>query len=198
MERPVWLLDVDGVINATRPGWGAAPYNGTAYSAGYPYRLRWAPALIAQIRALHTAGGVTIRWCSTWCADASQIEQLFGLPRLERCWLDPISSTAATPVKLAAARAVLDQGHRLIWTDDQAIPASGPVRDELARGGRALLIAPVPNRGLQPEHLDTIEAFIAADAASGSSPDALQIARRLLGDTTAADSEPSPTASEQR
>jgi len=23
VEKPVWLLDVDGVVNTTRPGWGA-------------------------------------------------------------------------------------------------------------------------------------------------------------------------------
>jgi hypothetical protein len=47
------------------------------------------------------------------------------------------------------------------------------------------MIAPAPTRGLQPEHLDTIEAFIAADAAPGTHRDDLQIARRLLGDTSA-------------
>jgi hypothetical protein len=175
VNRTIWLLDVDGVINVTRPGWGAAPESGTAYSAGYPYRLRWAPALTARIRALHATGGVTIRWCSTWCADVAQIERLFGLPSLDRCWADPISSTAAAHAKLATARAVLAQGRRLIWTDDEAVPTCGPVHDELTRTGR----------GLQPEHLDTIEEFVAADATSDASPDPLQIARRMLGDTFA-------------
>ncbi|GGL41836.1 hypothetical protein GCM10014719_48880 [Planomonospora parontospora subsp. antibiotica] len=65
MDRPVWLLDVDGVINVARPGWGDAPRSGTAYSGGGAYRMRWAPALIDRIRALHRAGGVEIRWCSS-------------------------------------------------------------------------------------------------------------------------------------
>ena len=30
---PVWLLDVDGVINATRPGWHAAPRRSMVHSA---------------------------------------------------------------------------------------------------------------------------------------------------------------------
>lgn len=193
MSRPVWLLDVDGVLNATRPGWNAAPRNGTAYGGGHPYRLRWAPALITRIRALHHTGNVTLRWCTTWCADADQIERLLGLPLLERCWTDPISHSAAPAAKLAAARTVLDHGHRLIWTDDDAVPTSGPTHDELVATGRTLLISPLPNRGLQPEHLDTIEAFISdatvpetgnAGPDSGVGPDALEIARRLLGDTT--------------
>jgi hypothetical protein len=183
VNRPVWLLDVDGVLNATRPGWSAAPRNGTAYGGGHPYRLRWAPALISRIRALHHTESVTLRWCSTWCADADQIERLFALPRLERAWTDPVSHSAAPAAKLAAARAVLDQGSRLIWTDDDAVPTSGPVHDELAATGRALLIAPIPHRGLQPAHLDVIEAF-ASDPDSGrAGADALEVARRLLGDT---------------
>ncbi|SDS91424.1 HAD domain-containing protein [Actinoplanes derwentensis] len=162
MNRPVWLLDVDGVLNATRPGWSAAPRNGTAYGDGHPYRLRWAPALISRIRALHRAESVTVRWCSTWCADADQVERLFALPPLERAWTGPIDHREAPAAKLAAAHAVLDQGRRLIWTDDDAVPTSGPVYDELVATGRALLIAPRANRGLQPGHLDTIEAFVSA------------------------------------
>lgn len=49
---------------------------------------------------------------------------------------------ACRPLKLAAARAVLAEGRRLIWTDDEVLPEPGPLRDELTRDGRALLIAP--------------------------------------------------------
>lgn len=174
----VWLLDVDGVLNAIRPGWGAAPRNGTAYSGGHPYRLRWAPALVTRILAQRTA--VTLRWCSTWCSDADQVERLMGFPPLDRAWTDPIGREAAPAAKLAAARAVLDRGARLVWTDDDALPGAGPVRDELESTGRALLIAPLANRGLQPEHLDHIVAFLTAPEPA-TTPDPAAEARRLLG-----------------
>lgn len=183
MGQPVWLLDVDGVINASRPGWGGAPRSGTAYSGVNAYRMRWAPALLDCIRALHRAGSVEIRWCSTWCAEIEQVERLLALPRLTRAWSDHLSADAAATAKLAAARDVLTRGRRLIWTDDVEVPTSGPVHDELTRGGRALLIAPSPNRGLQPEHMDVIEAFISTSMTEGSdsaTDDALLIARRLL------------------
>ncbi|MDG4768207.1 hypothetical protein O7632_29570 [Solwaraspora sp. WMMD406] len=184
MRRAVWLLDVDGVVNVTRPGWGAAPRNGTAHVGAVEYRLRWAPALIDRIRSMHRAGAVEIRWCSTWCVEADQVERLFGLPRLGRSWTHEMSTSTAAVAKLAAAREVVAQGQPLIWTDDAETPTSGPVHEELTASGRALLIAPLPNRGLQPEHLDQIEAF-AASAAAGSDTegaDALRVARRLLGD----------------
>ncbi|HYN94711.1 MAG TPA: hypothetical protein VES42_12755 [Pilimelia sp.] len=159
IDRPVWLLDVDGVINVRRPGWGAAR-DGTAHSAGVTYRLRWAPALIERICAVHRAG-VDIRWCTTWCADADQLERLFGLPRLDRAWSVELGRAAAAAAKLAAARQVLAGGRRLIWTDDAEVPTRGAVHDELTGAGRALLIAPSRRRGLRPEHLAAIEAFAA-------------------------------------
>ncbi|GGL53724.1 hypothetical protein [Planomonospora parontospora] len=189
MDRPVWLLDVDGVINASRPGWGAAPRSGTAYSGSNAYRMRWAPALLDRVRALHRAGDVEIRWCSTWCPDADQMERLFALPRLARAWSGHLSADAAAAAELAAARDVLARGRRLIWTDDVEVPTSGPVHDELTGGGRALLIAPSPGRGLQPGHMAAIEAFISARVTEGpgsaadvtTADDVLLTARRLPG-----------------
>lgn len=164
LAPPVLLLDVDGVINANRPGWGAAPRRALVWSASdrQSYPMRWAPALVDRIRSLHAAGVVEARWCSTWCADADQLEQLWRLPPLERALtVDPIPRGAACwPMKLAAARAVLAEDRVLVWTDDEAVPAHGSVYDELTAGGRGLLIAPRPSRGLQPDDLDRIEAFV--------------------------------------
>ncbi|WBB94103.1 hypothetical protein [Verrucosispora sp. WMMC514] len=155
---PVWHLDVDGVINVSRPGWGAAPRTGYAYAAGRGWKMRWAPALITRIRDLHKAGTVEVRWCTTWCAYADQLERLWALPPLVRAFTEDINGDAASLAKLAAARQVIAEGRRLIWTDDTEVPRWGEVHDELVFGG-ALLIRPRGSIGLQPEHLDQIEAF---------------------------------------
>ncbi|MER7893736.1 hypothetical protein ABTX15_28365 [Micromonospora sp. NPDC094482] len=164
--RPVWLLDVDGVVNATRPGWGGPPRKSQVWSDTdrVSYVVRWALALVDRIRALQESGGVDIRWCSTWCPDAHRLEYLWRLPPLARAiTADPIPrGPACWPLKLAAARAVLAEGRRLVWTDDEALPPPGRLRDELTAGGQALLIEPRSKRGLQPEDLDRIEAFVAA------------------------------------
>jgi hypothetical protein len=141
---------------------------------------------------LHHGGSVEIRWCSTWCSDAEQVERLFTLPRLERAWTSRLTSTAAAMAKLAAAREVLARGRTLIWTEDAEVPTTGPVHEELTATGRALLIAPSPTRGLQPDHMEAIKAFIAAPSGEGVDPtsdansteDALRIARHLLGGST--------------
>ncbi|MEH1011707.1 hypothetical protein V6U90_01065 [Micromonospora sp. CPCC 206060] len=162
-DLPVWLLDVDGVVNAARPGWDGPPRSGVAWSDTdrYEYRLRWAPALVERIRALHRSGLLEVRWCSTWCPDATALERLWQLPPLDRALTaSPVPPGAHSwPLKLAAAHQVLATGRRLVWTDDDAIPTAEPVLDAAVNAGRALLIRPSPRRGLQPEDLAAVETF---------------------------------------
>src|SRR5687768_389378 len=104
---PIWLLDVDGVINASRPGWGAAPRTGYAYAGRSEFKIRWAPALLQRIRKLHSEGLVEIQWCTTWCAFADQLERLFKLPPLGRAFTEEINGRAAAAAKLSSAWSVL-------------------------------------------------------------------------------------------
>ena len=165
VEKPVWLLDVDGVVNTTDPGWGGPPGGSLVWSAAdhMSYLLCWAPLLVDRIRALHAGGKVEVRWCTTWCPEAERLEQLWQLPELARALTaDPMPRGAeCRPLKLEAAWSVLAEGRRLIWTDDEALPPPGPDRDELTADGRALLIEPRAARGLQPADLDLIESFAA-------------------------------------
>ncbi|MDP9794377.1 hypothetical protein J2S43_002889 [Catenuloplanes nepalensis] len=163
---PVWLLDVDGVINAKKPGWGGPPLRRDVYSPGddYTYPLRFAPALIVRLRELIEAERVEVRWCTTWCPEAHLLERAWSLPPLAVALTQrPLPRGAECwPLKYRAARDVLDvEGRRLIWTDDEALPRPGPDRDALTAGGRALLIAPDSRRGLQPADLDAIDRFTA-------------------------------------
>ena len=145
---PVWLLDVDGVINVSRPGWRSAPHRGIAYAQGMGWPMRWAPRLVDRIRSAHNSGMIEVRWCSTWCPYADQLELLFQLPVLVRALTgEPIpGGPVSDAMKLAAA------------FDDTAVPESGPDRHALVDRG-ALLLRPSSRRGLQPDDLDRIESF---------------------------------------
>lgn len=162
-DPPVWLLDIDGVINIRVSPWHSAPYNGRAYDNGREWKIRWAPQLITRIKALHNAGLVEVRWCTTWCHNVEQMERLFKLPEFGRAFTEELRGFACSEAKLAAARAVLAEGRRLIWTDDVEVPVERQeptLYAELTADGRALLIRPDERGGLRPEHMDEIEAWI--------------------------------------
>ncbi len=84
---PLWLLDVDGVLNAiTRrpdPGvWGDWRH-GRATADGVAWPIWWSPSLTAGISRLHSRGLVEVRWLTTWADQANgDLGRLLGLPRL--------------------------------------------------------------------------------------------------------------------
>lgn len=164
---PVWLLDVDGVINAMKkPRWGGPPRQATAYCGSEAWRMRFAPELIRRIRELHLSGAVELRWCTTWCPQAGQLEKIFYLPQLARSLADKDCGGStrypAMNAKLAAALAVVREEKRdLIWTDDDAIPGTGTGLDTLLAHG-ALLISPDDRYGLLPADMDLITGWVAA------------------------------------
>ncbi len=161
----MWLLDVDGVLNAAMPGWGETPGQGKAFVHGNGYVLRWAPALAHRIAALHHSGGVEVRWATTWVDHIIQVERLLHLPPLGTAFdgVDVVDAEASVARKEAAALHVVEIERRpLIWTDDEAIPHSGPVLERIeATGQPTLLVRPSSRYGLQPEDLDEIDDFLA-------------------------------------
>lgn len=171
--RPLWLLDVDGPINLEhgKPGWGVKPRRSRVIGHdGRSFPLRWAPGLIVRIRNLHRSGAVEIKWATSWIGDTDLLAPVLGLPDFEPAYPDPgVPHTEVhIPLKQDAASQALTDGRRLIWTDDEAIPADWPDRPDFE--GIALLIAPRPNRGLQPEHMDAIEAFTRQHTPEGAVP----------------------------
>lgn len=164
--RPVWLLDVDGVLNARDPGWDGRRASGWAEAGHGRFHITWAPGLVERMRELGQSPAVEIRWATTWVPWIDQIEQLLGLPHWPAAYDGPYEGAGpAVPTpwrKLDAAHAVLEDERRpLIWTDDDAIPTDGDDFERLTIGRpSALLIRPAPHHGLQPDHLHAIEAFL--------------------------------------
>ncbi len=162
--RAVWLLDVDGVLNAYRPGWGHPPRSGFARAMGGSFRITWSAAMVARLRTIADSGLVEVRWATTWVSWIGEIEALLDLPP----WPPAFERAAGSPslpaplLKLAAALDVVEREERpLVWTDDDAIPESGGALSRLQRGrSPALLIRPDPAEGLQPRDLDAVEAFL--------------------------------------
>jgi hypothetical protein len=161
---PVWLLDVDGVLNAFRAGWWhTRPRLVQVWSTtdAYDYRIRYEPRLVDAVRAVHEEGLAEVTWCTTWCSDADAIEDALGLPELPRAFTAPVKGAEACAAKIAAARRVVTSGRPLVWTDDVEVEHHADECAAWAQAGKALTIAPDESRGLRPGHVRRIRTYLA-------------------------------------
>lgn len=188
--KPVWLLDIDGVINALARGpversWPADCWVQRVVTADIPNAGRMVlPIFAAQpvldfVARVVASGLADVVWHSTWRAAAvTDLAPMLNLPaipisiapewteRPERLWW-----------KLPAAQRVVASGRPLVWTDDDIAVLPDQIADLDARPD-TLLISPDPNAGLTAAHLDAIADFVGLDAAEGQGSRRSLFARR--------------------
>jgi hypothetical protein len=165
-NRPLWLLDVDGVINAlpedrgVPDGYKRVKVNG--------FWITYRPRLVEFIRDLHESGRVEVRWLTTWCDKAAELlAPELGLPLT--CVVEgtrELVTGRASWWKAQAATRVLaaDDTRPVIWTDDDLSYGNRAGELEWLRHypSTTLLISPDPCVGLTDEQLDRIEEFLVA------------------------------------
>lgn len=161
-DPPIWLLDVDGVLNAfglrTPPG----PELRTFKSAN-GYMIIYHVELLKRLTALHESGRVEVRWLTTWEEQADEfLAEELGLPRnLKVEGRMPYDSYGSEWWKLTAARALYDEGHRLIWTDDELdIWMESITWLDTTDPDQLLSYAPREDIGLTHEFLDQVEEWL--------------------------------------
>jgi hypothetical protein len=170
---PVWLLDIDGVINALARGpvRGSFPRDAWAQHAveaeipGLGPMLL--PILVAHpvlqfVRDVVEAGSAEVRWHSTWrTAALTDLAPTLGLPPIPMSIAPEWTQRPTGWWKLPAAQRVVASGRRLVWTDDDITHFRDEIGD-LAGRPDALLISPDPDTGLTQRELDRIADFLAA------------------------------------
>lgn len=178
---PVWLLDVDGVINAItgRPDeevWPAEAWTRrfVATLDGRRWPILTAAPVLAYLVDAHEAGRVEIRWHTTW--QRSAIERLapaLGLPQWPLAPAPEFTSfedsgyargaSAHSWWKTGAAQRVrTEESRRLLWTDDDLSAGRGlPDVERLQSDPDVCLVSPVPSAGLSRPDLARIERFLA-------------------------------------
>ncbi|GIH07355.1 hypothetical protein Rhe02_54220 [Rhizocola hellebori] len=187
MTVPVWLLDVDGVVNACsrKPDGSVWPkdqwLSGKAQNRDGEFPILWAQPVVDFIRDVHESGRAEVRWHTTWQKDAAAIEALCGLPAFEVAVapeFDAAVTYAAEAIREgrpdwwklpSAERVVRDEKRPLVWTDDDITYSLK--RYDADAGLRAyspaLLVSPNDRTGLTPKHLRRIGDFLDLHAAAG-------------------------------
>jgi hypothetical protein len=166
-DKPLWLLDIDGVINAysykNRPNRKEKIFSEyTQYSVpsnhGMFYEFWVAQELTQKITEIHESKTVEIAWLTTWQSEANKnVASTLGLPTFPLAAQN--NRLAYSPWKKEAALEALELNRPIIWSDDDEIDKECKSlfkADELEH----LLVIPNPSLGLTPTHIEKIELFI--------------------------------------
>lgn len=161
-DKPIWLLDIDGVINAgnrtapTHLGYNWLEFKQRDSTTNRHYQLFIAKEVVDFIDEMSEF--FTIVWCTTWQADALIIAKRIGLK--EFAWID-MNAQKVNQLPYHWKRnayELLSQHHRVLWTDDQIrdfynFPAKVPLKPGCC------LVQPYIYEGLAPKHLEKIRKF---------------------------------------
>lgn len=183
-DKPVLLLDVDGVVNAMSKQapthvWPADVWRRAKIQArdGMEYPFLWAIPVVEWLTRLHESGDVEIRWHTTWQHEALEVGKVLGLPefKVQECpeFAEYERNGSELSAKLisacmpgwwkypAAENLVSDEGRRVIWIDDDIdyqITAGG--RRALKAIYNLVLVCPNERTGIIPKHMVKVEAAI--------------------------------------
>jgi hypothetical protein len=176
-ELPVWLLDIDGVLNAVATyearrylAWPESEWiQFEADSGSARWKINAATPVANFIRRVHESGLAEIRWHTTWQQHALGVGSQLGLPEFpvhdapeydSGFWRRMRGSDSWW--KLPGARRVVQLEDRpLIWTDDDiTYEMNRQQRNWLRNEGTVLLISPDSHVGLMQSHLDKIDRFL--------------------------------------
>lgn len=171
-DRPVWLLDIDGVLNVfgdepDRAPWPAGSWRrfpATDASTRVTWPIVVAEPVAAFIREVHESGRAEVRWHTTWQQSANRIAERLALPELEVHPAPEFRDFRDAPAwwKLPGALRVIEDEHRpLIWTGDEATEDRIPARQyERINRFPNLLIAPRQHIVLTRKHLRTMDRHL--------------------------------------
>jgi hypothetical protein len=176
--KPVWLLDIDGVLNALtmsqsrlNAAWDEGEWIHTEATSGTAtWGISTARPVVDFLTKVHDSGLVDIRWHSTWSKAAENVAQAVGLPTFdvhdapehkERHWHtnDAPGSWWKFP---GAWRVVHREKRPLIWTDDDlSYYMTSEQKHRLSVANQPmLLLTPDTYTGLCQTHLDKIQMFV--------------------------------------
>lgn len=170
--RPLWLLDIDGVINSPLREVPTEVWEEwlqtSAWSPSGTWRIHTAVPVRDFIVHVHESGLAEIRWHSTWQEFSVNVGDAVELPRFpiqDSPEADQDGFSNARWWKLPAVWRELVKGQEpggnrpVLWTDDDMDYLTAEQQITLAAAG-CKLIRPNSRTGLDAEDLKEIETYL--------------------------------------
>jgi len=177
-SKPIWFLDIDGVINAydhninktkNNDDWCYQEFNyqDDEYGLEMTLPIIWRKSLINFINEIHRNGRAEIHWLTTWGKTArTQFAPLVGLDDFAITYEQPRGIKGSDPYSRDLDWWKMDvlfkhsNNRPFIFSDDDL---SKPTRRHIHSHfdkDNVLLITPFPSKGLEEEHLVRITDFL--------------------------------------
>lgn len=159
MTRPIWFLDIDGVVNAAGDNLRPHLVRTEATTAGTTWPIHYSPEVVKFINMVHRAGLVEIRWLTTWGEDArTSFAPAVGLDDFPA--YDMYDSGGWWKAEIVEA-SILDESRPFVWTDDDI------AEEQIARFAGSvdeptLLVSPSTEVGLTSADLRRVLEFVSA------------------------------------
>lgn len=176
-EKPLWLLDIDGVINAAVGTDGKIPTHAwprdvwtddRAMGQTREWRILAAAPVVELIRSVHEQGRAEIRWHTTWQSQAANVAKVLDLPEFavehapEYDWDE--ERHRAQWWKLPAVWREVANGRRILWTDDDASYYLTTEQKIRLRQAHVQIVSPSFTEGLCKKHLRIIDEWLPGGA----------------------------------
>jgi len=186
-----WLLDIDGVVNAvgtakTREGawrdWKERTVNG--------YKVAVADAVKNLLWDAYYSN-TTILWHTTWQDSANRVANKFQIPNYDIADAPEYEAwnrfNAKAWWKTPAVKRMLNQGHKILWTDDQIdfYASTDPATSEILEHENLTYVCPDALTGLNKADVDQIRAFIGDRSASRTPPASGEVRHQMMTDAEA-------------
>lgn len=173
-DKPLVLIDVDGVINAfaddAKNTWPDLRTT-TAHADGREWKIRYSPTVVAWLNKLHERAEVT--WLTTWETwAATSLAPEIGLEQGKDWVVFGRQADAPTPFSgpnrhthwwkfELVKRAHAESDRRIVWVDDDFAFYSDAWKWAAARPN-TLAIMPNCDLGITQKNMDELDAFLDA------------------------------------
>jgi hypothetical protein len=164
-------LDVDGVLNAVSkrtPSVKITGWDDWKIQRVGRWPIHYSPTMIAELNSLAEQDDVTVKWLTTWAADAAEVlSPAIGINGQEWEVLDGDQHAWRGPDwwKLQAIRADVEASSgNFIWIDDD-ISAESHAIDWARSRDDVLILSPSSSQALTREDLNFAKSFISATEA---------------------------------
>jgi hypothetical protein len=175
-------LDVDGVINASRPdpAWrktatASVPFERDSPQNPTTFEITWAPALVTALNGLRDEFDVELVWLSTWNERANVTANLVPVPGgLRDGRMIPYSPQSRPAMEANGwwkARAIIADQIRsptpFIWMDDVEVELHGWKILSATRGTSSLMIPTNVMTGLRRDEIERARDWLSGLEPSG-------------------------------